>query len=195
MKNILLAIALLSSLPFSACAGAQPKARTAYKAYAMDNNYFSCVIPADWTLEREKERDEEYKIYEIQLIGPSVGPETMSIFVSYYAKDNADFNGHQDFINSNSKNAMGETKNSRETYEPVKEIKLSGRRAQLLERERKVFLFPQSKSDESVQIKEKIYVLPAKAGFYVLHFKAPSEAYPKYLPVFERVAGSFRGLP
>lgn len=195
MKNIVLALMMLSVLPASACAGAQAKSRPAkFKSYVMDKNYFSCIVPVDWDLEREKERDEEYRIYEIQLIGPDVGRETMSIFVSFYAKDNEDFNGYRDFVKSNSSNVAGETKTSRENYQPVKNVKVAGRKAKLLVRERQVFLFPNSKSDDSVKIKEKLYVLPAKAGFYVLHFKAPSEAYPAYLPVFERVAESFKGL-
>ena len=89
----------------------------------------------------------------------------------------------------------GETKNSREVFEPAKDIKLSGRKALLLSRERMVSLHPKSKSDETVQLKEKLYVLPAQDGFYVLHFSAQKTAFIANLPVFEKIAKSFKGKP
>ncbi|HCC47401.1 MAG TPA: hypothetical protein DEQ38_04700 [Elusimicrobia bacterium] len=195
MKNILLTVSMLSLLA-AACAGAQAKGKAAqFKNFAMENNYFSCSVPAAWSMERDQEKDEEYKIYEIQLLAPVSGKAPTSVFVSYYAKDNADFNGYQDYVNSNSKNVLGETKSARENYEPVKDITLAGRKALLLSRERMVFLHPTTKSDESVQLKEKLYVLPAKAGFYVLHFSAPKDSFLANLGTFEKIAKSFKGLP
>lgn len=195
MKNILLTVSMLS-LMAAACAGAQAKGKAAqFKNFAMENNYFSCSVPAAWSLERDKDKDEEYKIYEIQLLAPVSGKAPTSIFVSYYAKDNADFNDHADFVRRNSRNVAGETRNSRENYEPVKNITLAGRAAMLLARERMVFLHPTTKSDESVQLKEKLYVLPAKAGFYVLHFSAPKDSFLANVATFEKIAKSFKGLP
>lgn len=196
MKNLVLTLSILSVLAAAACAGAPAKSRSAqYKNFSMDNNYFSCQVPAAWSLERDKDKDEEYKIYEIQLLAPKTGKAPTFINVAYYMKDNLDFNGLKDFVDSNSKNALGETKSARENYDPVKSISLSGRKAQLLARERMVFLHPESKSDESVQLKEKLYVLPAKEGFYVLHFSAPKDSFLANQAVFEKVAKSFRGLP
>lgn len=196
MKNIILAVSMLSVLAAAACAGAQAKAKgVQYKPYSMDNGYFSCSVPADWSLERDQEKDEQYKIYEIQLLSPKAEKAPTSIFVSYYAKDNADFNDYQDFVRSNSSNVAGETKNSREVFEPARDMKLSGRKALLLSRERVVSLHPKSKSDETVQLKEKLYVLPALDGFYVLHFSAQKTAFIANLPVFEKIAKSFKGKP
>lgn len=194
MKNLVLTLTMLSLLAAAACAGAQAKGAQ-FKLYAMDNNFFSCSVPAAWTQERNKDQDEEYKIYEVQLLAPKAGKAPTSITVSYYAADNEDFNGHEDFIKRNSRNVAGETKSSRENYQPVKKIALAGRAGFELARERLVFLHPQSKSDESVQLKEKLYVLPAKAGFYVLHFSAEKGAFLANRAVFERVARSFKGLP
>jgi len=195
MKNLVIALCMLSLLTAAACAGA-PKGKAAqYKNFSMDNNYFSCLVPAAWSLERDKDKDEEYKIYEIQLLAPKTGKAPTSIFVSYYAKDNGDFNDYEDFVRRNSSNVAGETKTTRELYEPVKNISFGGRKAQLLARERMVFLHPESKSDESVQLKEKLYVLPAKEGFYVLHFSAPKDSFLANQAVFEKVVKSFKGLP
>lgn len=230
MKNLLFILAAFAvSVPSSqagsaakAMPGAVTKAygpRTAgpgarqLKKYTMDNNYFSCALPAGWRLEREKARDEEYKIYEIGLTAPQEGAAAKprptrgisgagavqpdkspaTIHVSYYAKDNTDFDGYEDFIERNSQNALGETKTEREVYEPVKKIKLNGRPASELARAKTVYLHPESKSDESVKLKEKLYILPARDGFYVLHFTAPETVFPRYLKTFEQVAGSFKG--
>lgn len=172
---------------------AAPKAAAQFKKYSMDRGYFSCLIPAGWTLEREKERDAAYGIFEIQLIAPGPQKAPVSVFVSYYSKHNDDFDGHADFIDRNSTNALGETRSDTENYEPVKKIKLGARKGFELAREKTAFLHPESKSDESVQLKEKTYVLPARQGFYVLHFSAPSGTFAENLPVFEKIAGSFKG--
>ena len=52
-----------------------------------------------------------------------------------------------------------------------------------------------SKSDESVMLKEKFYVLPAKNGFFVFRFSAPRAVFSEHLPVFERVTRTSKGLP
>ena len=196
MKNATLSILMISFMAAAACAGAQAKERLGqFKAYAMDNNYFSCQVPAAWSLERDKDKDEEYKIFEIQLLAPGAVKAPTSIFVSYYAKDNEDFGSYESFVKRNSRNVAGETKTTREKFDPEKNITLSGRKAILLSRDRLVYLHPQSKSDESVQLKEKLYVLPAKEGFYVLHFSAEAGAFARNLAVFEKVAKSFKGLP
>ena len=196
MKYIILTISMLLLMAAATRAGSQPKTRgEQFKNYAMDNNYFSCNIPADWRLLRDKDKDEEYKIYEIQLLAPKSDKAPTSVFVSYYAKDNEDFNGYEDFVKSNSRNVAGETKTSRELFEPIKKITFSGRKGFELSRERMVSLHPESKSDESVQLKEKLYVLPSKDGFYVLHFSAQKTAFIAHLPVFEKIAKSFKGKP
>lgn len=187
---------MLSIMAATACAGVQAKAKGGqFKSYSMDNNYFACSVPTAWTLERDKEKDEEYKIYEIQLSAPKAEKAPTSVFVSYYAKDNEDFNGHEDFINRNSQNVLGKTKSSRETYEPLKKITIAGRKGFELSNEVLEYLHPQSKSDESVQMKEKMYVLPAKDGFYVLKFSAQREAFIENRPIFEKIAMSFKGKP
>ena len=196
MKNIILTVSMLSLLAAAACAGAQAKAKGAqFSNYTMDNNYFSCAVPSSWTLERDKEKDEEYRIYEIQLLAPKAEKAPTSVSVSYYAKDNEDFNGHEDFVKRNSRNVAGETKTRRELFEPVKNMTLAGRKGFELSRERMVYLHPESKSDESVQLKEKLYVIPSKEGFYVLHFSAQKTAFIANLPVFEKIAKSFKGKP
>jgi len=196
MKNMILVLSMLSLMAAGACAGTLAKNKDSqFKNYSMENGYFSCSVPTNWMLERDNDKDEEYKIYEIQLLAPKSEKAPTSVFVSYYAKDNEDFTDYQNFISRNSKNVMGETKSTREKYEPLKKTKLSGRNGFELSNEVMEYLHPQSKSDESVQMKEKMYVLPAKEGFYVLKFSAEKAAFIANLPVFEKIAKSFRGKP
>lgn len=171
----------------------EEKDTSAFTSYRMDSSYFSCEIPSIWDFKREKDQDEEYRIYEIELIAPESDKAPVTLFVSYYAGDNGDFDGYTDFIERNSSNALGETRNARENYGPVKKTVLGRRKVFELERERMVYLNPESKSDASVLLKEKLYILSAKDGFYVLHFTAPETLFLKYLPVFERVSRSFKG--
>ena len=196
MKNIILASVLFSLACAAACAGTPAKGGgAAYKKYSMDNNYFSCSIPSAWALSRDKDGDDKYKIYEIQLDAPKAEKVATSIKIAFYAKDSTDFSDFQNFIDRNSTNALGETKSEREVYEPVKKIKLGARKAFELSREMMQYLHPESKSDESVQLKEKLYVVPAKEGFYVISFSAEKTAFLANLPVFEKVAKSFKGKP
>lgn len=200
MKNLIIFMSVLALMAASACAGAgkggnPARARVQFKAYAMDKNYFSCSVPEAWALEREQEKDEQYKVYEIQLLAPKADKAPVSVFISYYAADNEDFNDYQDYIDRHSKNALGETKSAREKYEPPKKITLAGRKGFALASEVQEYLHPESKSDESVLLKEKIYVLPAEAGFYALRFNAPKAAFQEHLGVFEKIAKSFKGNP
>lgn len=174
---------------------AAPEPGGRFKKYSMEHGYFNCMVPVSWSINRERERDEDYKIFEVQLLAPKSDKSAISIFVSYYAAENEDFDGYEDFIDRNSANALGETKSERENYEPVRKIKLWGRRAFELVREKMVYLHPEAKSDESAQVKEKMYILPAKQGFYVMHFSSPKDAFEENLPIFERVAKSFKGKP
>lgn len=201
MKGIIIAVAAFSLFGAAACAAgvkASAKAKSPapqFNKYIMDNNYFSCSVPAAWTLEREKEKDEQYRIYEIQLLAPRSDKAPTSVFVSFFARDNEDFTDYQDYIDRHSKNALGETRSARENYEPLKKITLGGRKGFELSNEVLQYLHPESKSDESVQLKEKIYVLPAKDGFYALRFNAPKTAFLENLKVFEKIAQSFKGNP
>jgi len=195
MKNIFLTATVIfftAGALYAGGAAAAPKAAQ-FKKYSMDHGYFSCLVPSSWTLEREKERDAAYGIFEIQLVAPGQGKAPTTVFVSYYSAHNDDFDGYADFIDRNSTNALGETRSDTENYEPVKKIKLGVRKGYELAREKTVFLHPESKSDENVLLKEKLYVLPARAGFYVLQFSAPADRFAENLPVFEKIAVSFKG--
>lgn len=194
---IRLAAAVLFCLPSLAAAKDAVKPPES-KVYRMDKGYFSCVIPADWQFTRDTAYEEEDGIYGIELAAPKSGKAPVLIFVTYYTPDNADFKGHEDFIKRNSRNVLGETKSPTETYGPVKKTAVGKAKAPAftMVNEEKRFLHLESKSEESVVLREMFYVVPAakKGGFHVLHFSAPKADYGKYLPVFRRLADSFKGV-
>lgn len=163
------------------------------------NDYLSCLIPTSWDMNNTPDEDDEWKIYEIKLSASRDKAKIKSgINLSYFSPDNSDiFNGYEDFINANSKNLVlrGKTKTKDETYEPVKEITLAGRKAYIVARNCKEFLHLNSKyNDDFVMKKEKMYVLPAKEGFYVIGYAADENVFDADLKVFEKVASSFVGV-
>jgi hypothetical protein len=183
-------ITAAAALLLVALAGGAGAQEAAFKPYVMDNGYFSCDIPADWDLQRDAVEVEEYRIYEIALNGPA---RFTSIAVRYLLKDNSDFTGYKDFLSRNSKNVLGETDNPREHYGPVTKVRLDGRPAFELKRDRLTYLHPESTSDESVRLIEVLDVVPMKDGsFYVLHYTAEAGVFEEFLPVFKRVVGSFK---
>ncbi len=129
--------------------------------YTIEGGYFSCDLPEGWALSRNPEEDAEYGIYEIRLSGGK-GQGGAEIVVSYCAPGNKDFSGYEDYVARNSKDAFGAVKTATSSYEPVKEIKLSGRPALELAREKFMYLHPHEKSTEGISLKEHIYVFPAK---------------------------------
>lgn len=195
--RLVAAVLFLVALPAAVAVPAIPPAATRagaqtieYITFVMDHDYFSCLVPAAWELERNAEEDEEYRIFEFYARAPE--PRT-DINVRYLLADNGDFAGYRDFLERNSKNVLGETKNARENYGPVEKTALAGRPAFRLRRDRMVYLHPESKDDASASLKELLYVVPiADGSFYVLHFTADASAYETYLPVFERVAASLK---
>jgi tetratricopeptide (TPR) repeat protein len=162
-----------------------------FKLYVMDNNCFSCEVPQKWQLERKVDQ-ERMGVFKIELISPGAGKVPVVIYVSYFSKTNKYFKDYKDYVDGNSKDDMAaET----DRHSPVKGKVLNQRQAFEFDREEKQYLHPDSKSDESVILKEKFYVLPAKEGFFVMHFSAPKAIFAKHLPVFEHLARTFKGRP
>lgn len=163
-----------------------------FKTFSL-NGYFSCEVPQGWQLLRD-DKEQRRGVFQIELIAPGEGPALMTLYVSYFTKDNIYFKDYQDYVESNSTDDLGIAAET-DKYGPVRTTALSGRKAFEFEREQKEYLHPESPSDESVILKEKFYVLPAREGFFVMHFSAPKAVYAKHLPVFDRVARTFKGRP
>ena len=192
-KVVVLAVSalLLSTVNAWAVSEEARQPKDEYLYFKMENNYFSCEIPKNWELKRDREVEAKHKIYEIQLLGPRVEKAPVMIYAAYYVKDNRDFTDYRDFIERNSKDAIGRTKTPTRKYTPVKKSAVNTKKAFGFEREVQEFLHPESTSEEFVMVKEKLYVIPAKEGFFVLHYYAPKTAYVQYLSVFNHIVSTF----
>ena len=166
-----------------------------FKPFTMDNSYFYCTVPEHYHLQRDPDKDREYGIYEIHLTAPIHSEAPITVSVSYYEKNNQDFNGYRDFIERNSKNALGERNSAREKYKPVRKKVINGLKAFELSRTVVRFKNPQSKSVDAVTLQEKMYVIPSKNAFYVLSYSAPQEDFEAFRGDFERIVVSFRKNP
>jgi len=185
-----LAAVLLAAAVDGRGAGNEAVAAAAPKRLGIAGGYFTCALPADWGRQDDELKPGD-KTYLLLLLGPRAENAPVMIFVSFFGPGNDDFKDYADFV----------TRNTTDPWEdkPVAEarkITLNGRNALWFEREAKKFLHPESKSDESVMIKEKFYVLLAKdrAGFFVLHYSAPSSVFAEHLAAFEKVASTFEVL-
>ncbi|HBB67550.1 MAG: hypothetical protein A2X28_00760 [Elusimicrobia bacterium GWA2_56_46] len=195
---------LFSILLLSGCGGAndgareapgreRPAAKTDEKP-GVAAERFACETPSGWEIKRDREKEKKTKILKLELVGPREGNAPVLIYAAFYGTGNASFSDHADFIERNSKNILGETQSDTEKFSPVKETSLAGKKTFEFDSEIKEYLNPESKSAESVVIKEKFYVIPAKDGFFVLHYYAPAPAYNKYLPVFKKLTATFKIL-
>jgi hypothetical protein len=168
--------------------------------FGIEGGHFTCALPDDWQYEIDgPQEDAEYleegeeadNTYQLLLLGPSAEGVPVMIFVSYFGPDNYDFNGYQDFIGRNTTNVLGER-----IAGEVKSTAVNGRDAFWFEREKKTFLYPESKSEAAVMIKDSVYVLQGnnRPGFFVLEYTAPSSVFGQYADVFEGVVNSFQLL-
>jgi len=185
-----LAMIMLFALPACAAPAKKAAAAPAFKKFAMEDKSFSCDVPAAWEQKRDLEKEKRDKTPQLQLLGPRAEKAPVMIYAAFYAKEGSYFTGYKNFIDRNSKDSWGETEDK---YSPVKETVMAGRKAFVFDREVKTSLNPENPSSESVQIMEKFYVIPAKDGFFLLHFYAPKAAAKQYLPDFERMAKTFKG--
>ena len=173
-------------------ADAGPAQAAKYTRYNMES--FTCDVPGDWEVKRDKEKEIKAKIRKLELLGPRAENAPVLLYAAHHRKGSAAFADYKDFIERNSKHILGETESDTEKFSPVKETSLAGKKAFEFDSEIKEYLHPENKSDESVLIKEKFYVIPAKDGFFVLHYYSPSSAFNKHLPAFKKLVATFKPL-
>lgn len=175
-----------------------------FKEYISEGNYFRCILPSDW---QKMENyfglsQDEKKVYGIDIFGPGIkdGPRA-SISAKYYAKGNLLHKTADQFIRLHSQPALGFVLEGNE-YGPVTETVVAGRKAKTFERQ--VFEFIDHVYDpksgrfytpidpKKIPVIEKFIVIPAKEGFYVLRYYAPSEIAEANIKAFEQVVNSFK---
>lgn len=159
-----------------------------YKTYKMDENIFRCLIPSDWRIERDPNRDKETKIYKVVLINPSDNKTTITI--KYYSPSSG--KRYDEFIELNSKTEDGKLESQNEKYEKLKEITINDRKA--FEINRKIKEFESIDSNLSYWLKERIIVIPAKSGFYTITFSSDEKTFNKHKITFDNILKTFKTL-
>jgi len=149
-----------------------------------------CLPPAGWKVMRDRKKEAVSGIQKLELAGPRADRAPVFMYASFYGPSNPVFAGHEDFIERNSRNILGEKESDTEKFSPVKKAVLAGDEVFAFASEIKEYLNPENESGGSVVIKEKFYVRPVADGFFVLRYYAPASAYGRYLPVFEKFASS-----
>ena len=130
------------------------------------------------------------KVYGIEITSRT--PDSLlpyAIYVNYYSKENTEFAGYSNYISKNSKNILKVKDNK---YGTVTKTILQGRKAKTFTRETFVYLPPEKPSAKKYYLKEKLIVINAKEGFFVLKYSAPKEQYKTYLKTFQKVADSLK---
>ena len=161
----------------------------------VSNGLFSYLMPSSWRANTNAAEDEEYKVYEAKMFPSSSSKKMASyIYVSYFDENNEDIATWQEFVRVNSQNILRRGKTAEwEKYEPVKESAVAGRKAYIVARNCRHFLNPNSKDDSYVMKKEKMYVLPASKGYYVIRYASDEKSYNENINAFEAIAASFKG--
>lgn len=172
-----------------------------YETFVMEHDYFSCLIPANWKLKRDKEGGEKTGVFEIKLTKPDKAkPEDGEryffpdpfIYIGYFTKNNNQNKTYDSFIMDYEKLVQKRQGSDKGQYEKPKNIKFHGKEAQEL-----VYEVYQAKPrgplfTNEYWLKAKFFVVKAKDGFYVLAYKSPKEFYDNYLAIFEEVVKSFK---
>ena len=164
-------------------------------AVPINTQWYSFNLPKGCSARNDPDSDMDYKVYEYKITPAISGKKYGSnMYVSYYSEDNEDIATYKEFVNVNSQNILRKGKTVVwEKYEPVREVMLSGRKAFVIERNLRHFLFPNSKDDRYVMKKEKMYVLPASKGYYVIRYFAEESEFPNNINAFEEMSASFKG--
>lgn len=172
-----------------------------YEIFVMEHDYFTCLIPANWKLKRDKEGGEKAGIFEIKLTKPDKAkPEDGEryffpdpfIYIGYFTKNNNQNQTYESFIMDYEKLVQKRQGSDKSRYEKPKSIRFNGKEAQ-----EHVYEVYQAKPrgplfTTEYWLKAKFIVVKAKDGFYVLAYKSPKEFYDNYLAVFKEVVKSFK---
>jgi len=173
--------------------------------------YFSCRIPARWWQEDYAFglSAEEEKVFGVTLRAPESRMVPVKISVRYYAEGNLLYKSLDHFVTLHAQSIFGPFESDH--YGPLTKATISGREAVTFERRKNEFvatpnLEDPTEDDDSIvyerrermatpiSVTERFIAVPAKSGFYVLRYSAPTEDFPEFVKIFEQVTASFEPL-
>jgi hypothetical protein len=202
VKNIFACLFLPALLLTAAIASEKPGENPdAFEAYISDGSYFKCLLPKGWSRNETPDYSHDAnRVYGIEVYQGS-SEQKAGISVKYYAKDNSLHKSAERFINAHSRPVFGGQEGEGEKYGLVKEILIKGVKAKTFERVRYEFEDHVLDSASGRQYEpinprkfpmtERFIVIPAKEGYYVLRYKASTDAVKSLEGIFQRVSDSF----
>jgi len=166
-----------------------------FSEYTSPGNYFTCTIPADWSVYAPGFglSAEEKKVYGLTLLGPRNGSKVSpEISLHYYAPGNLLHKTMERFIRLHAGPVLGEAKEGT-SYGTVGKIIIADREAKAFERKNVQFIGGRSLNPEKVALHEEYIVVPDRKneGFYVVRFSVPEELKDRDADTFKTVAKSF----
>lgn len=169
-------------------------AAAAPAAYTLREGRFSVTPPAGWSTSRDEREDSRQKVYGVQLSGPRSADGVLStISISYYPPDNALFKGGAaEFLKRNLGTDPRFVMPADETTTPLEKTVVGGLPAQSFTRHTHEYIPPDRTDTKEIPVVEKIEVVSAKAGFYVLEFKSSEKLGAKLKSAYAKARSSLR---
>jgi hypothetical protein len=200
---------LFSSLLFSAdCAVKQYgelEANSKIELYEAKEKLFSVLIPSSWS-KSESGFDYDFRegnITGVKLVGPknNIGAE-VKISVVYYEYSRS-MSNYSEYV------ALVQNTPTREDFpkkEIYKKIVVGGKKAFSFQMKTFDLIFehsfikpPDTEADyrlepphKKVSMLEKYIIIPAKHGFFALHYESPKDIHKECEPVFHKITNSMR---
>lgn len=156
--------------------------------YICDGAYFTAMIPSDWEKEDEVAIGRAEKQYGVDLYAPGQ-PPAATISLIYFGPDHKRFKTAEKYIAT-----QKETKDRipGEASGKVSDTVVNNRYAKAFDKRSYEMVPAYSPKAQKVEMLERFVVIPAKAGFYSLSFKAPKGEAKRYLAVFEKILKTFK---
>lgn len=176
-------------LPTSVFCTEKPNALEKQGKMGVEGGYFSCELPGSWKMETKDKP--AWKVSHLTLLGPRAENAPVMISIFYFGDDNGYGDTLEDFIERNTWDPWEE-----KAVAQAQKIDLHGLNASVFVKEFESFLDIESPNSEKVLMKDRHYVFPSRdeKGFFVLHYTAPKSVYDQHLPVFEKIAETFKVL-
>lgn len=161
-----------------------------YRPVRLQKDHFQCEIPYGWYLERYEKFLEKDGGGMMLMAPPETEGEGVKFFITYYDQEDGNLlKNPEAYVEKypHAEISKYHIKEKFRTQPPASGLpgRWYGRESTITTRHPFI---------RKMTVKEQLAVLPARKGFYALHYWAPGELADKYAPVFLRVVKSFRAV-
>ena len=162
-----------------------------YQPIMLQKNHFQCEIPQGWYREQYEKFLEKDVGGMMLMAPPEMEGEGVKIFLTHYDQEDQNLLENPGAYVEKYPHAEIGKYHIQEKFKANAHPPVSGLPGRWYDRESAITLRQMGKK---ATVKEQLAVIPARKGFYVLHYWAPGGLAGKYAPVFLRVTQSFRAV-